>query len=60
MKWKCENGEQVQLDEMSTEHIVHAIQWLKDDDQYGNNNKDGYTDTLWVAAFSQVLRERGY
>jgi len=60
MKWTTEISNVIDINDMRRTHIVNAVNWLIDDERYGNLWKDGHQDFVWVDIFVAELIRRGH
>lgn len=58
MKWKTKEGKWISIVDMDNTHIVNSMFWLIQDPCFGNLEKDGYGDRVWVEAFTEELKDR--
>lgn len=55
MKWPQQNGVKIDLEDMTTDHIINAIKWLTNDTMFGRLYRDGISDVEWVFHLSNTL-----
>jgi predicted metal-dependent phosphotriesterase family hydrolase len=60
MKWTTEIAKVIDINDLRRTHIVNAVNWLIDDERYGNLWKDGHQDFVWVDTFIAELKRRGH
>lgn len=59
MKWTTKIGRVMVVSDMRRSHIINAIEWLIDDERYGQLWKDDKMDVVWVNIFLKELISRG-
>jgi hypothetical protein len=57
MWWSTLNGGPIRVAQMSTSHILNAIDWLTRDNEMGDE-KDGAYVRTWILTFTAELKRR--